>query len=87
MILKKQTMKIRTFLMLTVLFMSIISCEDFLEENPKDFLSPDNLPVTVEDCDLMLNGAIGHMRNQDYYDRYLVFLAGISADDMDVRYT
>ncbi len=80
-------MKIKKFLILAVLFVSAISCEDFLEENPKDFLSPDNLPVTVADCDLMLNGAIRHQREQDYYERYLVFLAGISADDMDVRYT
>ncbi len=80
-------MNIRILLVITVLFTAFTSCQDILEENPKDFLSPDNLPVTEADCDLMLNGAISYQRSADLYDRYLIFLAGVSADDIDVRYT
>ncbi|WP_372772064.1 RagB/SusD family nutrient uptake outer membrane protein [Mangrovibacterium sp.] len=78
-------MKTKILFILTILLISFSGCDDFLEENPQDFLSPDNLPVTEADCDLLLNGAISYQRAQNLYERSLVFLAGISADDMDVR--
>lgn len=80
-------MKIKIFLFAAIFLTVATSCKDFLQENPKDFLSPNNLPVTEADCDLMLNGAIGVQRNGNLYERCLVFLAGVSADDMDVNYT
>lgn len=88
-ILTINTSKMKTrILFITIILLNVLSgCNDFLDENPKDFLSPKNLPITAEDCDLMLNGAISYQRSQDLYERYLVFLAGISADDMDVRYS
>lgn len=73
-------MKSRIFIYILIIIL-FSSCENFLEENPKDFLSPENLPTTEEDCLLMLNGAIGKQRSWLLYDRCLFYLAGVSADD------
>ena len=36
------------------LMLLMSSCESFLSEEPKDFLSPENLPNTEAECNLSL---------------------------------
>lgn len=65
------------------------SCDDFLEENPEDFLSPENMPQTEDDCELMLNGVVGRLVETSsnglasyLYDWQLLKLAELSVDEM-----
>ncbi|MGV8096938.1 MAG: RagB/SusD family nutrient uptake outer membrane protein [Mangrovibacterium sp.] len=76
-------MKYVLLTILSVLLVVITACSDFLDENPKDFLSPENLPVTEDDCDLMLNGAISYLRGSNLYERCLMALPGLGGDDVN----
>lgn len=74
-------MKLRNFLIYTLVFLMFSSCDDFLTETPEDFLSPDNVPQTEDDCALMLNGVVGLQTAWYLWDRHLTSLAGFSADE------
>ena len=40
------------------LMLLMSSCESFLSEEPKDFLSPENLPNTEAECNMLLMGSL-----------------------------
>ncbi len=54
-------------------------CESFLSETPKDFLSPENLPNTEEECNMLLLGTMTYWRSNDY-ERAADFLVECSTD-------
>lgn len=68
--------KIITTLLAVLLFAS--GCKDFLEETPESILSPDILPKSEKDADMMLLGTQRYLANM--YDRPLFFLTEISTD-------
>ncbi|MGV8138848.1 MAG: RagB/SusD family nutrient uptake outer membrane protein [Mangrovibacterium sp.] len=55
-------MKIKNYILLFV-FLSLVSCEQFLEEKPYSFLSEANFPETAEDGRIALNGVYRIFRN------------------------
>lgn len=73
-----------------IIFISIVmvftSCDEFLEENPKDFLSPENIK-TEQDAEMMLNGTLYYYNHPDLYERGFYLLGEISSDQSIVKYT
>lgn len=68
---------------ITIMFISIFiftSCESFLEEDPKSFISPGNFPETQDDAEMMLAGAMSTLYTADVYDRSLYFLIEAGSD-------
>ena len=55
------------------------SCESFLEEEPKDFLSPDNLPNTEAECNMLLLGTMSYWRSNGF-ERHINFIAEATTD-------
>lgn len=49
-------------------------CDSFLKEEPKDFLSPDNLPNTESECNMLLLGALSYWRSNNF-ERHINFIA------------
>lgn len=66
--------------------MVFTSCDEFLEENPKDFLSPENIK-TEQDAEMMLNGTLYYYNHPDLYERGFYLLGEISSDQSTVKYT
>jgi starch-binding outer membrane protein, SusD/RagB family len=68
-------------LIIFLLFFTVLSsCESFLEEKPRDFISPENFPVSQGDAEMMLAGAMQTLYQERMYDRSLYFLAEASSD-------
>ena len=61
------------------LILSMSSCESFLREEPKDFLSPDNLPNTESECNMLLLGTIAYWRSNNF-ERHINFIAEATTD-------
>lgn len=55
------------------------SCESFLAEDPKDFLSPENLPNTEAECNMLLMGSLSYWRSNDF-ERHINFIAEATTD-------
>ncbi|PCH70190.1 MAG: hypothetical protein COC06_05765 [Bacteroidales bacterium] len=78
-------MKLKLLLYIFILvFFS--SCDDFLEEEPKDFLTPKNVK-TEKDAEMMLLGTFSYYNTPDLYERSFYLLAEISSDQTIVKYT
>lgn len=63
------------------------SCEDFLEEDPKSILAPENFPQSAEDADLIVGGMTRPLYRSVFASRAFVFVAGVSDDEMTVYNT
>lgn len=48
------------------LMLLMSSCESFLSEEPKDFLSPENLPNTEAECNMLLMGSLSYWRSNNF---------------------
>lgn len=59
---------------LFALLLLLNSCDSFLSEDPKDFLSPENLPNTDAECNMLLLGAISYWKSNEF-ERPLNFIA------------
>jgi hypothetical protein len=64
----------------------LASCDSYLQEEPKDFLSPENFPASAEDAEAALGGAMSEFTTSQYYDRAMYFLSEISSDHTTVGY-
>lgn len=73
-------MKNKAFTLILVSLLGLSSCESFLEETPRDFISPENFPVSQADAEMMLAGAMSTLYEERMYDRSLFFLAEASSD-------
>jgi hypothetical protein len=73
-------MKTHKLIYFIVVFVVLSSCENFLEETPRDFISPENFPVSEGDAEMMLAGAMQTLYQERMYDRSLYFLAEASSD-------
>ncbi len=56
------------------------SCSGFLDEIPKDSISPANFYNNAEDAIVAVNGAYAALRENDYYSRYWVTASAHAAD-------
>ena len=74
--------------LLLYIFISLFffSCNDFLEEKPKDFLTPENIK-TEKDAEMMLLGTLSYYNSPDLYERAFYLLSEISSDQTIVKYT
>lgn len=77
-------MKPNLYLIFIVLLFS--SCNEFLEEEPKDFFFPENIE-TEKDAEMMLLGALSYFNTPDLYERAFYLLGEISSDQTIVKYT
>ena len=58
-------------------------CENFLEEEPKDFFSPDNFPASEEDLNIAIGGLMSYYdsgSSQPYFNRGWFFLSEVPSD-------
>lgn len=55
------------------------SCDAFLAEEAKDFLSPENLPNTEAECNLMLLGTLTYWQSNNF-ERHINFIAEATTD-------
>lgn len=67
------------FLLFSVLVVAS-SCSDFLDEIPKDSISPANFYNNAEDAVVAVNGAYAALRENDYYSRYWVTSSSHASD-------
>ena len=61
------------------LMLLMSSCESFLSEEPKDFLSPENLPNTEAECNMLLMGSLSYWRSNNF-ERHINFIAEATTD-------
>ena len=61
------------------LLLLMSSCDSFLAEDPKDFLSPENLPNTEAECNMLLMGSLSYWRSNNF-ERHINFIAEASTD-------
>ena len=73
----------KTYITLILAVLILTSCESFLEEKPRDFISPENFPASQSDAEMMLAGAMSTLYQERMYDRSLYFLAEASSDHTD----
>lgn len=71
-------MKIKIITLLLAVGLFATGCKNFLTEKPQSILSPDILPKSEKDADMMLLGAERYLANM--YDRPLFFLTEMSSD-------
>ncbi|SHG90379.1 RagB/SusD family nutrient uptake outer membrane protein [Flagellimonas flava] len=76
----------RKIMILAILIVLSSACSDFLEEEPKDFLSPDNFPNTQNDVIQLIGGVQTRFGRNDYYDRDLWDVVGYGADHVTSRF-
>ena len=65
---------------LPALFLLLLSCSS-LEEEPKDFLSPENYFNNAAEADAVLVGAYNRLTNWNYYGRAFYNIVGLASDD------
>ncbi|MEZ4884009.1 MAG: RagB/SusD family nutrient uptake outer membrane protein [Chitinophagales bacterium] len=70
-----------------VLFAAIIatSCSNFLDEIPKDSISPANFYETADDAIVAVNGAYAALNVNDYYSRYWMTSSALASDGTFIR--
>jgi starch-binding outer membrane protein, SusD/RagB family len=76
-------MKLTTRLPLLAALLVLLGCNDFLAEEPEDFLSPDNFPVTEADLRLALGGIDNWYTggtNQPYFIRGWPMITEVPSD-------
>ena len=73
-------MKVHILSFFVLASLALSSCESFLEEKPRDFISPGNFPVSQSDADMMLAGTMATLYQERMYDRSFYFLAEASTD-------
>ena len=61
------------------LMLLMSSCESFLSEEPKDFLSPENLPNTEAECNMLLMGSLSYWRSNNF-ERNINFIPEATTD-------
>ena len=61
------------------LMLLMSSCESFLSEEPKDVLSPENLPNTEAECNMLLMGSLSYWRSNNF-ERHINFIAEATTD-------
>jgi len=61
------------------------ACEDYLDEVPKDSISPVNFYKTGQDAEAAVNGAYAALRVNDYYSRYWVTSSTHASDGTYTR--
>ncbi|MBM1105832.1 RagB/SusD family nutrient uptake outer membrane protein [Aurantibacter crassamenti] len=73
-------MKNSIYLLLVCLATVFTGCEDYLEEIPKDSISPVNFYQSEEDAVAAVNGAYAALRVNDYYSRYWITSSTLASD-------
>lgn len=66
---------------LFAILLLLSSCDSFLSEDPKDFLSPENLPNTDAECNMLLLGVISYWKSNDF-ERPLDFIAEVTTNSV-----
>ncbi|MCK8494935.1 RagB/SusD family nutrient uptake outer membrane protein [Spirosoma sp. RP8] len=79
-----KTTKKGLLLLLGALAMTGVSCENFLKEEPYDFVSTDNFYRSEADAVTALNGVFNLMQNGLYYARTFWILSELTGDLMKV---
>ncbi|GAB3770383.1 RagB/SusD family nutrient uptake outer membrane protein [Spirosoma horti] len=77
-------MKKGILILLGVLSLTIVSCENFLKEEPYDFISTNNFYSSEADATTALNGVFSLMQNGLYYARTFWILSELTGDLMKV---
>lgn len=68
-----------------ILFLlGMMSCEEFLEENPKNFISPDNFYRNTSDVQSALAGVYANYNMQIWSNRYMYWITKMNTDDNEV---
>ncbi|WP_020529320.1 RagB/SusD family nutrient uptake outer membrane protein [Flexithrix dorotheae] len=78
-------MKNLIYYILFAIVFSGTSCSDFLEEVPRDSVSPVNFYKTAEDAVVAVNGAYAALNVNDYYSRYWYTSSAHAADGSFTR--
>lgn len=72
-----------------IIFLSVVvlmtACSEFLDEIPKDSISPANFYNNAEDAIVAVNGAYAALRMNDYYSRYWVTSSSHASDGSFTR--
>jgi len=75
-------MKLNKNIIALLLLFGLSSCgDDFLDIDPTNALSPDNLQ-TVDDLETLLLGTYSQLQDDDWYGRYFVLVPDIMSDDV-----
>ncbi len=69
--------KILAFIMILLL---VTACSDFLEEEPKDFLTPATFPSSENDVLQIMGGVLDRQADNAYYGRFFLEVVGFGAD-------
>ncbi|WP_308991074.1 RagB/SusD family nutrient uptake outer membrane protein [Mariniflexile litorale] len=78
-------MKNLKYIIISFLVVSTFSCQDFLDEVPKDSISPVNFYKTAQDAESAVNGAYAALRVNDYYSRYWITSSALASDGCFTR--
>ncbi|MDX1768185.1 MAG: RagB/SusD family nutrient uptake outer membrane protein [Arenibacter troitsensis] len=78
-------MKNLKFLILLGIAILAGACSDYLDEIPKDSISPVNFYQTAQDAESAVNGAYAALRVNDYYSRYWMTSSALASDGVFTR--
>lgn len=78
-------MKNYKYIMLLCLAVLATACSDFLDEIPKDSISPANFYNNAEDAIVAVNGAYAALNVNDYYSRYWMTSSALASDNCFTR--
>ncbi len=73
-------MKIVRYIILICIGLVLSSCEGFLDEVPRDSISPANFYNNAEDAIVAVNGAYAALNVNDYYSRYWMTSSTLAGD-------
>lgn len=71
--------------LLTLMALTLNSCSNILDENPKGFVSPQNFFTTEDEVTSALYGVYGKLHDMNIGDYQRIFLADIGVDEMITR--
>ena len=77
----------KRLLVISLLSLLAVSCEDFLEETP-DRLTPENFPASPEEVRLLMGSSFNELHNSGgYFERASMYINEIAADNAGARRT
>lgn len=77
-------MKKYMIISLLVLALTSLSCQGFLDENPKNFIAPTNFYQSAADALASVNSVYDKLSNWGAFDRQIYLLTELSTDNMDI---
>ena len=72
----------KTTIYIILLFITFISCEEFLEKNPADSVITDLAIESYDDAVVAMNGVYSGFKSTGYYGRYFVVHADVLTDEV-----